>query len=294
MNMYDNFDKKRGLIIFTIFFIGLIVTGITGVIYIIRSPSVTYDFNSHISYDDVTYELSNNGDVYETLLGCGTYKVGVHIPEGKYTIELISGSCRMVLDDDKNGIHVDSRVRQIGEAETTGSISDADMVDIRLYDGMILELYHILESNSVEEVKVRFVTDNAQLPLIYMENPNKEEKTITDVTIVGVDIPAGVYDLTCISGRGYVGLSQLDDDRWKELIENGDLIGGISGWKEDMDESLNSLRNYYMSTEICNATFKNVVLAERTVIELDEGMEITLTPSEMIESVNYVDFYITK
>ena len=47
------------------------------------------------------------------------------------------------------------------------------------------------------------------------------------------DIPAGVYDLNCISGSGYVYISKMDDEGWKELIEKGDIKGGFSEWKED-------------------------------------------------------------
>lgn len=252
------------------------------------------DSNSHINYGNVTYELKDDGDDYETILGCGTYKVGVHIPEGKYTIELVSGACRMVLNDEKNQIYVDSRVRQVGEAETTGSISDEYMTDIRLYEGMIIELYSISEVNSLQDVKLKFVTNNAQFPLNYIKNPNKEENTITDTVIVGVDISAGVYDLICTSGSGYIYISQMDDEGWKKLIENGDLKGGFSEWKEDLVDSLKNLRQYGMSTAIHNATYKNVVLAEKMIIELDEGMEITLVSSAVIESENYADFYITE
>ena len=61
-----------------------------------------------------------------------------------------------------------------------------------------------------------------------------------------------------------------------------------------MIASLNSLRQYEMSTEICNSAFKNVVLAEKTVIELLEGMELRLVPSEIIESEEYGTFYRIK
>ncbi len=77
-----------------------------------------------------------------------------------------------------------------------------------------------------------------------IENPNTESFTISDTTIVGMDIPAGSYDFICLSGNGYVELSQVEDKKWEELLE--------------------------------------------------EGMELRLVPSEIIESEEYGTFDRTK
>lgn len=286
--MNNHFRKNKGILIFSIVFIGLVIAAISGIRWMSGSPYAVsvYDPNSCVDYSNATYELSEAGEAYKVVLERGTYKVGVHIPEGKYSIELLSGDGRLVLTDDKNQIYLDSRVRQKGEAETTGSISDKGMQDIRLYKGMLVELfsYSASERNSEEEVTIKFVTKNAQLPLTFMENPNTESFTISETTIVGVDIPEGSYDFICLSGNGYVELSRVEDKKWEELLEEGKLTEGLAEWKENTITSLNSLRQYEMSTKICNSTFKNVVLAEKTVIELPEGMEIRLVPSEVIES----------
>ncbi len=296
--MDNHIRKNKGIIIFCTLFIGLVAAAVGGILWMSGSQYAVsvYDPNSHINYSNATYELVETGESYETVLKRGTYKVGVHIPEGKYSIELLSGDGRLVLTDDKNRIYLDSQVRQNGEEETTGSISDKNMQDIRLYKGMLVELYSYTasERSSEEAVALKFTTKNAQLPLAFMENPNTESFIISGITVVGVDIPEGSYDFICLSGNGYVELSQGDEKEWEELLEAGKLTEGLTEWKENMIASLNSLRQYEMSTEICNSTFKNVVLAEKTVIELPEGMELRLVPSKVIESEEYGEFYVTE
>ena len=43
-------------------------------------------------YTGVTRDIPADGETYETVLGTGAYKTGIHLPEGVYRAELLAGS----------------------------------------------------------------------------------------------------------------------------------------------------------------------------------------------------------
>ena len=48
-----------------------------------------WDDSDYDPYSFATREIPSSGDAYETVLGNGIYRVGVHIPEGVYRAELV-------------------------------------------------------------------------------------------------------------------------------------------------------------------------------------------------------------
>ena len=195
-------------------------------------------------YDDATRELSEEGEWYSVALGSGYYKVGVHIPEGKYTISMESGTAFVVLDDSENGIFINGIITA---EETEGGYEyiENGTDDFRLYKGAHLNIY--------TSESVLFATTNAQMPLEYMENPNTESITFSGEILVGSDIPAGAYDVICEEGTGNISV---------ELKEEG-VVQTITQSKSQV--------------------FNNFVFTEETEIRVDETMTITLTPSKWID-----------
>ena len=213
-------------------------------------------FNT-MSYESVTRELSETGVDFSISLGAGYYTVGVHIPEGRYSVSMKSGKAHVIFDDKENGIYADGIITGDERVEGYDYIEN-DMNDIRLYKGAFIRIY--------TSEQIMFTTSNAQMPLEYIENPNTESKMFSETFTVGEDIAAGVYDLECIEGTGDVAVDWNDT---KNILDGEfDLVG--------LKES-----------EI----FKNVVLIEGTEVELDKGITVKFVPCERIISENYNDFY---
>ena len=122
----------------------------------------TYDYSDYDPYEYVTREIPETGETYETVLGNGIYRIGVHVPEGIYRAELSEGTGSIQIKDEENGIYhyvtfgTDTEYDQVTEEE-----------DIRLYNGADL----LVDSGVI----LRFVTENAQPPVQEIqENPLKE------------------------------------------------------------------------------------------------------------------------
>lgn len=205
-------------------------------------------------YAYVTRALSETGERYSISLSAGLYKCGVHIPEGQYTTQAASDAGALHVSDEENQI---SLYLEYGlEAE---GIDEVYKEDIRLYKGALIEV----EDNLILYLE----TENAQMDLAGMTNPNTERKTLEEQFTAGVDIPAGTYDVYCEEGSGifeyYIPHNGYDS-------YEGKLIG---------DEQSSFPRIY-----------RNIVLPEGVEVTI-AGMKVTLTPSETIESEDYLDFY---
>ena len=224
-------------------------------------------------YEYATRELSETGEYYETTLTAGVYKCGVHIPEGNYYVRIDSGSGRMVLDDEENSIYLEYEMSTVEDMPEETVVENEDgteiylgedymteVMDVRIYEGAILEIE--------DQAVLFFQTDNAQMNLTSMANPITGSWELADSFTAGEDLPAGVYDATCIKGAG---IFDYEIDRGDEFYSyEGKLIGtGASGFTE---------------------TIKNIVLPEGTTVTI-EGMTVQLTPSEIIESEDYASFY---
>lgn len=208
-------------------------------------------------YDFVTRELSEEGETYSISLGAGLYKVGVHIPEGSYTVRLVEGEGSMDVDDEENAVYL-SYSFGVNENEEFEYVTE--VADVRLYDGAIVEI--------VGKVGLDFSTENAQITMESIPNPNTESGTFTDEFTVGEDIPAGVYDIRCIEGSGIFDYDIKHTEDFSSY--EGKTMGcGDSAFPEE---------------------YKNIVLPEGTTVILD-SLTVTLTPSAVIESEDYSSFY---
>lgn len=207
-------------------------------------------------YENVTRELSEDGEYYEVKLDAGVYKGGVHIPEGCYLVTMAdAGKGSLTVDDAENNIYMNYRF------DTSGADDTVEMAeDVRIYRGAII--------NVEETVVLLFQSENAQMDLTYQENPLKDSFVFSDEFVVGKDLPAGVYDVECIKGSGIFDYEICRDEEFSSY--EGKLIDS---------------EGYAFSK-----TLKNIVLPEGTRVEIQE-LTVSLTPSEIIESEDYDNFY---
>lgn len=224
--------------------------------------------NSYISeepYDEYQYvsrELAEVGTEHQVTLGAGNYRIGVHIPEGNYTVTCESGAGSLVFDDTDNNIYL------------WRSFYDDDpkeVEDIRLYQGGELSI-----SGSVT---LQFHTMNAQtdsMPTV-IPNPLTEEIEIWDGAIAGTDFPAGTYDMVATSGYGTVDIF-------------------VPGHYYEAEGDSPEVSTLYVSLDEeqlygSGNTYKNVVMPTGTRIEIKDGPVTVLRPSEFIISTDYMEYY---
>ncbi|MEZ3470776.1 MAG: hypothetical protein K1W40_21015 [Schaedlerella sp.] len=213
-------------------------------------------------YEYAERELSETGEHYETELGQGEYLVGVHLPEGSYTAELLDGRGGLSLEDMENGIY-------IWQAFGTQAEYDELQVleDVRLYKGAHVTIK--------EAMLLRLTTENGQTDdMEFVENPLTESVSLEkDETLeAGEDIVPGVYDLHAV-------ISEKSD--W------GTLRCRIS---DDAYEDGYYEVSYWLSGEEMDDTYRNLYLREDTEITA-EDISIELTPSEVIGTGDYEEYY---
>ena len=86
-------------------------------------------------YTGVTRDIPADGETYETVLGTGAYKTGIHLPEGVYRAELLAGSGSVSISDRENSIYIHN---YFGTEEEYDEIAEMD--DLRLYNGADLDV----------------------------------------------------------------------------------------------------------------------------------------------------------
>ena len=220
------------------------------------------DSETEAEYDPYGYaerELSEDGETYDIDLSAGVYKGGVHIPEGRYTVECLSEDgnaassyMELSLNDDENSIYIHEYFE---EGETI------QIEDLRVYEEAILEV----EGRGI----LKFHSENAQVgDMQFLSNPNTKSYEVKESFVVGKDVEPGVYDVICKSGSGIFDYSVEHEDGYE--IYCGKLIGddnsGFAGEK------------------------KNIVLPKGVTVDIT-GMTVELIPSESIESEDYEDFF---
>lgn len=215
----------------------------------------TEDYTRSDPYENVTKELPAEGESVSFDLTSGDYVVGVHIPEGNYQAEVSYDYDTVQVDDWDSGFYL---------YEYAGR-SDGDYLDdLRLYDGAIVHIS--------SETTITLHSDNAQTEnIFYEDNPlaGQEPVTIKKDVVVGPDLPAGVYDLTLVSGQGGV-----DVDIYTE------------------DGELSETKNLYLGENNTDGKdYKNLVLPKNAQITLDDNMELRLTPSEKVSTTDYYGYY---
>lgn len=253
--------------------IGVIIAIIVGVVGLV--PNLTDYFHANIMsstteetanvyvYEYATRELANTGEKFEAELQQGSYQVGVHIPEGEYTINLKSGSGSAYLQDYENSIYLSWYFGNDSEQDEILSFGGA-----RLYEGAILEVSG--------NVLLSVVTENGQnAKMTSILNPLKERFLLRkgEQAVVGMDFPAGVYDFHSVNG--WTGINYqvpLHTDYEDDLLN----YRGVSRWLSD--------------TEL-DSSYYNVVLPVGTEITADDA-DVEMVPSEKIKDEEYDSYYV--
>ena len=250
--------------------IGILIFVITGFAQIAQKIQMSsWKEESVEEYDPYKYlekTLPETGEHFEETYTGGEYIVGLHIPEGQYRVELLSGSGSVDLEDSENHVYYSEF---LADAQEEGV--EREIEDFRLFAGAKVDIDSQLE--------VRFISENAQVQGMKsgMENPLTESVEIKEDVVAGKDFPAGVYDVTFRRpdeeeyGMGYMKYivpgTIREEDIEEYEISTGSVLLGESG-------------------EI----YHNVVLPEGTTVTVEEGI-IILTPSEKIESEDYGAYY---
>ncbi len=232
--------------------IGICIEGVSGLWEeLTRENYVEQEYNF---YENVKYELSNEGDVFEIELTSGNYKIGVHIPEGSYLLERTEGSGICEVNDHKNKIYANWWLSDREENLKEGAIQSVE--DVRLYEGGYFRVD--------DGLKIRLTSECAQvdklIPLI--QNPLSEEKHVKEGEkyTAGVDFPAGIYEFR--SEKTYAWI----ESNYEECLE------------------------IYCDSEGDENGFKNIYLPEGTVVTGRGGSGV-LVPEDMIESEDYTSYY---
>lgn len=217
--------------------------------------------------------LKEKGAFYENQLVEGEYVVGVHIPEGKYTIELMEGYGGMQVLDSEHSIYL---YEFFSEEYEEGKDFITECEDVRLFAGATVK---ILSSG----VCLRFSSENAQLnEMTGIKNPLTEQVHLKaeEKLTAGKDFEAGVYNL-CYEGEteGEYGTFQwlVPGTVTEEARKERDAYTGSVFVKDQLRE-LGGLH-------CCN-----IVLPEDTVVYA-QGVGVRLVPSEMIVSEDYASAY---
>ena len=215
----------------------------------------TQDYTRSDPYENVTKELPADGESVSFELTSGDYVVGVHIPEGNYQAEVSYDYDTVQVDDWDSGFYL---------YEYAGRTDGDYLDDLRLYNGAIVHIS--------SQTTITLYSDNAQTDnVFYEDNPLAGQKpvTIKEDAIVGPDLPAGVYDLTLVSGEGSV-----DVDIYAEYGESMET------------------KNLYLGENCTDGKeYKNLVLPKNAQITLDDNMELRLTPSEKVSTTDYYQYY---
>ena len=215
----------------------------------------TEDYTRSDPYEYVTKELPEDGESVSFELTSGDYVVGVHIPEGNYQADVSYDYDTVQVDDGDSGLYL---------YEYAGRTDGDYLDDLRLYNGAIVHIS--------SQTTITLYSDNAQTDnVFYEDNPLAGQKpvTIKEDAIVGPDLPAGVYDLTLVSGEGSV-----DVDIYTEYGESMET------------------KNLYLGENCTDGKeYKNLVLPKNAQITLDDNMELRLTPREKVSTTDYYQYY---
>ena len=228
----------------------------------------TYDYSDYAPYEYVTREIPETGETYETVLGNGIYRIGVHVPEGIYRAELSEGTGSIQIKDEENGIYhyvtfgTDTEYDQVTEEE-----------DIRLYNGADL----LVDSGVI----LRFVTENAQPPVQEIqENPLKEPVSLeagnyTAGSDMTPQIPQGIYDITALDTLtdeyGYSSVTLTYPNGSSEYL-----------WIDSSDYAP-------VTDEYTDISAKNIVITDGTEITVEYG-SVTLMPGKGYYDVDYTQY----
>lgn len=232
------------------------------------SENVEYESDP---YEYVTRELAEDGEAFQTNLQQGFYQVGVHLPEGTYTVEIEEGDASVSVEDIENGIYLYQYFSRDGQDTDTVAWKD----DIRLYQGANVEI----SGNG----QLLLTTQNGQVKdKVFMLNPLSEQIQVDSgqTLTAGTDFPAGVYDVSVDNNWTVFYYSVLMSDSAVEELMIAEENEGE--WRNEY--------NLWLDAEDNSRLYKNVVLPEGTQI-WTENEPVLMTPSEAIASTDYASYY---
>lgn len=211
-------------------------------------------------YEWVTREIPQEGEGFAGAFAGGVYKVGVHIPEGIYEIQILKGIGGIDVKDDENSIYI---YRSMGDE---GDVAGYE--DIRLYNGAQVRV----DSGTI----IQFVTENAQ-PLVQecLENPLKDNYVLDHTVTVGMDGPApGIYDIRWEKGSGWIEYMMPQWDYSQTIFLNNYYYNGDGTAEQNPDP-----------------VYKNVVLPAGMELIVEDEAKFTLIPSEGYYEENIDSYY---
>lgn len=207
-------------------------------------------------YEDLTREFEAGGETYGTVLCTGEYIVGVHIPEGRYTMINPLRDC--------SSISIEDEINDIWMNWSLDEEEGYEQEDIRLFLGARLRVY--------ADSQIRIMSENAQTSwMSSMENPLKKTVALNKETMTaGVDFEPGIYDIVMENGSGSLDVEILN--------EAGENFCTTYMWLD----AGSGRRN----------TYKNIVIpAGARIICTDENVQVALIPAEEIAGTEYASFY---
>lgn len=217
--------------------------------------------------------LKETGAFYENQLVEGEYVVGVHIPEGKYTVELMEGYGGMQVLDSEHDIYI---YEFFSEKNEKGKEFITECEDVRLFAGATVKILS-------PGVQLRFSSENAQLnEMTGIENPLTEQVHLQaeEKLTAGKDFEAGVYNLY------YEGETEGEYGTFQWLVP-GTVTEEA---RKERDAYTGSVFVKDQLRELGGLHCCNIVLPEDTLIYA-QGVGVRLVPSEMIVSEDYASAY---
>lgn len=211
-------------------------------------------------YANVTRALSDEGEEYKAVLNPGTYIVGVHIPEGTYTVESPDEEAyvSLSLNDEENRIYFWENF------DTQEGVTTLD--DVRCYVGARVTVGR--------GGNLFFHSSNAQTDtMTALDNPLTEGVTVKNGDVAGVDFPAGTYDIIMQEGN----------------IDFGYTVPGTVLDYPEEDDYVEMTERMWIDTYEGEFIYRNLYLPEGTDIFIEEG-EVNLVPSEKIPK-SYEGYY---
>lgn len=216
---------------------------------VVLLPSIFQIFDTAVGTDSYPEEVWYDNDFY---LDPGLYTVGVHIPAGTYVVEDFMsdyGTIEVLMLDDLSEY----------DYYTWYDLEDGDTFEISLYEGQLLDIS--------AGMSVTFSTnDDVEFSYDMTENPLTESYVVSGSAVAGQDFPAGVYDIyyTPDSDEDYceVYYRIMDTENQEVIFEDSQYLEGYRG----------------------STFYYNVMFTEGSQIGVTNFQEITLMPSEWIDS----------
>ncbi len=182
----------------------------------------------------------------------GNYTSGIDFPSGKYDIEAVKGYGNVSSSNLYSGGLNAIMGSEEANKELGTDLYEQKYSNIDLPDGVILY---------ISGVTVRISCENADVAdMKAREQPNTETVELGSGNFVaGDDFPAGVYNITAVSGGGNVSSDNLYN-------------GGINAVMGNADLNISTGSDFYQQE------YKNIELTEGVTLSIS-GVSVRLTPS---------------